>query len=55
MTVMINEFEVMVDETPERPAQVQEPAPNHAGAVSPREIIEILRHRVERLARVEAH
>lgn len=56
MAVIINEFEVVAEGAPERrPVQGTEPAQRAAEALSPREVIEILRHQAERLARVEAH
>lgn len=55
MAVIINEFEVVGSDAPERPVQGSQPAARPPETLSPREIAEILRHRAERLARVAAH
>lgn len=55
MGVIINEFEVVAGDPPQHAAQREQPAAAQANILSPREIAEIIRHRAERMARVEAH
>jgi len=54
MPVIINEFEVVAPEAPQRPV-LRPPAPEQPKALSPRDVAEIIRQRAERLARLEAH
>ena len=56
MSVIINEFEVISEDTPHAPAS---DVPGAVGSPqrgpSPRDIAEIIRQQAERRARVEAH
>ncbi|MDA8018128.1 MAG: hypothetical protein MPN21_11840 [Thermoanaerobaculia bacterium] len=58
MAVIINDFEVVV-ETPTAPAEpgadTAAPAPSPAPKLTPHDLHELERHRMERAARVWAH
>jgi hypothetical protein len=58
MAVIINEFEVVVDSPEEQPAQAAAPAeqgPGAGPALTPQDIRDVLRHQMERRARLRAH
>lgn len=57
MAVIINEFEVVVDEAQSGTTPGSRPVPGAVAqaAPSPQDIADILRHRAERMARLEAH
>jgi hypothetical protein len=56
MAVIINEFEVVVDSPEEQPAQETAPAEQGpAPSLTPQDIRDVLRHQMERRARLRAH
>jgi hypothetical protein len=58
MPVVINDFEVVVDnqqKSPQAAAETQEPQPAAKRGATPHEVENIFRREQERLARVQAH
>ncbi len=53
MAVVINDFEVVVEQPPEAPAQGQQSAPAASGP-TPQDIEQVVRRQMERAARVRA-